>query len=142
MLEIDSFTQAPDTYIYEVVRSHKLKYRTRRVRADSSHPYCNNNLSTNPRYRMDVYEVLFQTEKERGVGAINAKIDKELIRIPEAATQMIKRARTWRRKNGKIIKKDDHEWDAAVCFFSKYAPKVPLQHVSRSRPIAIKPRGR
>jgi hypothetical protein len=137
MLEIETMHMAPDTFVYEIVAAFSRKYFTRNVRADSSHPYCNYNLANEPRYRMNVYEVNFQMEKERGVGAINAHIENGLMQIPESAAQMIKRAKNWRRKNGKIEKKDDHEWDSAICFFSKFAPKVALTPVSRAVPIAV-----
>ena len=72
---------------------------------------------------MDVYEVNFQTEKERGVGALNAMVEQGRVQIPQRYKQMRKRGRNWRRVNGKIQKGDDHEWDAAICYFSILAPK-------------------
>jgi hypothetical protein len=71
---------------------------------------------------MDVYEVNFQIEKELGAGAFNAKVDAGLVRIPERHTTLLRQIRNWRREKGKIVKKDDHGCDAALCFFSKFSP--------------------
>jgi hypothetical protein len=115
--------QESESFIYEVVKGFGHKYHTNKVRADSSHPYCNGTLANDPRYRMDVYEVNFQTEKELAAGAINAKVDTGQMRIPERHTILIRQLRGWRRERGKITKLDDHGCDAAICFFSKFIPE-------------------
>ena len=115
--------QESEAFIYETVKGFGHKYHTNKVRADSSHPYCNGTLANDPRYRMDVTEVNFQTEKELAVGAINAKVDAGLVRIPSKHSILIRQLRGWRRERGKIVKKDDHGCDAAICFFSKFLPE-------------------
>jgi len=115
--------QESETYIYETVKGFGRLYKTNKVRADSSHPYCNATLANDPRYRMDVYEVNFQTEKELAAGAINAKVDAGLVRIPSRHSILLRQMRGWRRERGKILKKDDHGCDAALCFFSKFSPE-------------------
>jgi hypothetical protein len=115
--------QESESFIYETVKGFGHQYRTNKVRADSSHPYCNATLKNDARYRMDVYEVNFQTEKELAAGAINAKVDAGLVRIPAHHTILLRQMRGWRREKGKISKKDDHGCDAALCFFSKFLPE-------------------
>lgn len=115
--------QESESFIYEVVKGFGHQYRTNKVRPDSSHPYCNATLMNDARYRMDVEEVNFQTEKELGAGAINAKVDAGLVRIPRQHTILLRQLRGWRRDKGKIVKKDDHGCDAALCFFSKFLPE-------------------
>ena len=139
LLEDDHFThQESETFIYEVVRGYGLKYHTNKVRADSSHPYCNATLANDIRYRMAVDEVLFQTAKELAVGAMNAKVDEGLVRIPERHTITIRQLRGWRREHGKIQKRDDHGCDAAICFFSKYQPEDIIRKTVRIVPQTIR----
>jgi hypothetical protein len=139
LVESEHFTQQEsETYIYEVVRGFGKLYHTNDVRPDSSHPYCNLTLQNDPRYRMRVAEINFQVEKDLAVGALNSKIDAGLVRIPEKHKMTIQQMRNWRKKNGKIVKKDDHGCDAAICFFSKFSPEDLITQTIRVVPQVMK----
>jgi len=83
---------------------------------------CNRNLMVDPRYRMNVVEVNFQTQKEGAAGAWNSYIEREMCKMDPKFKQFRDRAKNWSRgRDGKIKKGDDHECDAGLCFFSKFA---------------------
>lgn len=127
-LECNTYTQARDTFIYEVIKAFGIQYNTRDVRGDSSHPFCNANLANDPRYRMNVVEVFFQTEKEAAAGAWNNYVERNLCRMDPRFKQMHDRLKNWSRgPDGKIKKGDDHEGDAGLCFFSKFAEGNVMQ---------------
>jgi hypothetical protein len=139
LLEDEHYThQESETFIYEVVRGFGRMYHTNMVAADSSHPYCNATLANDVRYRMQVKEVNFQTEKDLAAGALNAKVDMGLVRIPMRHIVTIKQMRNWRKEHGKIKKGNDHGCDAALCFFSKFRPEDMIRQQVRIVPQPIK----
>lgn len=139
LLECETYTQTRDTYIYEVVKAFGIKYNTRDVRGDSSHPFCNANLASDPRYRMNVVEVIFQSHKEAAAGAWNNYIERDLCDMDPRFKQMHDRLKNWSRgPDGKIKKGDDHEGDAGLCFFSKFAEGNVLTSKRAIRPMTWK----
>ena len=139
LLECDHYTHGePENFIYETVYGLAQKYKTNEVWADSSHPYCNNTLATSPRYRMDVREVIFRSEKDLGAGAFNAWVDLGRVKVPSRHKTFIKQVRGWKRKGGVIQKGDDHACDAALCFFLRFgAENIPAS--TRIIPITFTP---
>lgn len=80
-------------------------------------------------HRLTVVDVVFSEVKEAAVAAMNIYNDSSRMVIPREHAEFIRQARKWRRKNGRIVKGDDHMCDGAVCYFSRFIDELGLQHI-------------
>jgi hypothetical protein len=80
-------------------------------------------------YRVPVRDVNFNQEKEAAVAAFNIFNEGEDLIIPSEHEEFIHQVRNWKRRNGNIIKVDDHLCDAAVCYFSKFIERLGLTNI-------------
>lgn len=75
-----------------------------------------------------VRDVAFATEKESAAAAWNMMSEAEELIIPEH-DDFRKQVKGWRRKNGRIVKGDDHLCDASICYFAKFAEELGVSHL-------------
>lgn len=113
VLDAVDYHLTPDAVIYQKCVGLRTEYGFRDVYADSSHPFQNENLASN--FGFNVHPVKFQTEKDLGVGVLKHWTENGLFKIPERFRTAISQLKNWRRKDGKIVKKDDHYPDMFLC---------------------------
>lgn len=108
---------------------HRYVDTVREVRADigGGGNYMNKKLIED--HHLTVVDVAFSEEKEAAVAALNVYNDNGKLRIPREHEEFIRQMRKWRRKNGRIVKGDDHLCDGAVCYFSRFINELGLQHI-------------
>lgn len=80
-------------------------------------------------HRLNVRDVNFGTEKEAAVAALNILNEGGHLLIPEEAELFRQQIRDWKRKNGHIVKGNDHLCDTAVCYFSKFIDELGLNNI-------------
>lgn len=89
--------------------------------------YLNPHLRDN--YRINVRDVVFNTEKEAGVAALNIFNEQGDIVIPDEFALFIQQIKRWRRRDdGQIRKGNDHLCDGSVCYFSKFVDRMGLSN--------------
>lgn len=76
-----------------------------------------------------VEDVAFSEAKEAAVAALNVYNDAGSLVIPRQHDVFISQIGSWRRKNGHIVKGNDHTCDAAICYFSKFIDELGLNHI-------------
>jgi hypothetical protein len=80
-------------------------------------------------HRLPVRDVNFATEKEAGVAAMNMMNEAGKIVIPSEHEEFIEQIRGWKRRNGRIVKGNDHLCDAGVCYFSRFIEELGVSRV-------------
>lgn len=92
----------------------------------------------NPVLRDKGYEtrdVNFGEQKEAAVAAWNIYNEGNRLIIPKEHQTFIQQVNGWRRINGQIKKGNDHLCDTGVCYFSKFADELGVNH------LRVMPRG-
>ena len=126
--------------IDRIVADMNLLRETRnvnRVLADASHPFNNARLSAT--YRYHVRGIMFNQRKTLGVQRLNGHIRAGTITIPVQSVDqvtvrsfghLLKQLRGWKRRNGKIVKADDHGPDMLICAMQEFptADSVSADH--------------
>lgn len=79
-------------------------------------------------HRLPVRDVPFSELKEDGAAAWNLFNDSGDLIIPAEHTEFIHQVRNWKRKNGRIVKGNDHLCDAGICYFSKFIDRLGIRH--------------
>lgn len=91
-------------------------------------------------HRLPVRDVNFNEEKEAAIAAWNMMNEAGETVIPSEFEEFISQVRNWRRKNGRIVKVNDHLCDAGVCYFSKFIERLGLSKI-RIAPRAFSTNG-
>jgi len=123
-LESDTYHMAPDQVIYDRCVQLRELYGFNEVYADGSHPYQNFNLQGN--YGFQVTPVPFNQYKDLGAGWLKGLTEKRRLRIPKRFEKLIEQLKGWRKREGKIIKKNDHHPDSTLCAALKWAEHIPV----------------
>lgn len=79
--------------------------------------------------RLPVRDVNFAEEKEAAVAAWNIFNEAHKTIYPQELTEFHAQVRSWRRRNGRIAKGNDHLCDSAVCYFAKFIDQLGLTKV-------------
>lgn len=85
-----------------------------------------NNPALREEHRLIVRDVNFAEEKEAGAAAWNIYNEALKIIIPAEHEAFIHQTRNWKRRNGRIVKGNDHMPDTAICYFSKFVNRLGL----------------
>ena len=88
-----------------------------------------NNLALREEHRLVVRDVNFAEEKEAGAAAWNLYNEALKVVIPAEHTEFIDQTRAWKRRNGRIMKGNDHMPDTAICYFSKFVNRLGLTNI-------------
>lgn len=89
--------------------------------------YNNDALRTD--YCLPVRDVNFAEEKEAGAAAWNIFSEAGRIIIPSEHEDWWDQVKRWKRKNGRIVKGNDHLMDASLCYFAKFIERLGLTNV-------------
>jgi len=112
LVDAEKFIEVNLPLIIEYLKGQSEILKTKKVYADSSHPFENSQLKSEG---FDVEEVAFGSYKETGAGWLRYIFERELFKAPRHLAEVLKQCINWRRdKNGKIVKKDDHYPDALL----------------------------
>jgi len=112
LIDSEEFIEVNLPLIIEYLKGQSEILKTKKVYADSSHPFENSQLKSEG---FDVEEVAFVSYKETGAGWLRYIFERELFKAPRHLEKVRKQLVNWRRdKNGKIVKKDDHHPDALL----------------------------
>ena len=112
-----------DSAVYDQCDVWRSQYGVCEVWADSSHPYCNYNLSLRG---FHVMAIKFAVDKALGAGSINGHIEHDALWIPQAAKGLVhKQLAGWRKSDtGQIVKGNDHFCDSLLCGCLKWKELV------------------
>jgi len=80
-------------------------------------------------HRLPVRDVNFNSEKEAAVAPWNLYNDAGDTVIPSEFFEFIHQVRNWKRKNGTIVKGNDHLCDMAVCYFAKFIDRLGIRRI-------------
>lgn len=113
LIDAAEFTEITLPLIVEYLKDQSvLLGGTKRIYADSSHPFENNQLRNEG---FDVEEVPFVSYKETGAGWLRYLMERSRYKAPRRLVKVLGQMVNWRRgKDGKIVKKDDHHCDAGL----------------------------
>lgn len=130
LLEADLIENAGQTQILGVITGYANKYIAglKEVAADIG----GGGNYLNPLLRdkgFVVRDVVFSEEKEAAVAAWNITNEAGDTIIPDCFTDYIAQVKGWRRKNGRIVKGNDHLCDASICYFAKFAEELGTSHL-------------
>lgn len=108
--------------ILEFARRYKLELREIAADIGGGGNYLNKKLRDEMGYQ--VRDVNFQTEKEAAAAAWNIFNEAGLITYPSELTDLHEQIKRWRRKNGLIMKGNDHLCDSSVCYFARFIDEL------------------
>jgi len=112
LIESMEFTEITLPLITEYLKEQSEIGHTKKIYADSSHPFENNQLKEEG---FDVVEVPFVSYKETGAGWLRYLFERDRFVAPAYLEKVKKQLICWRRdKGGKIVKKNDHHCDALL----------------------------
>jgi len=80
-------------------------------------------------YRLPVRDVDFAQEKETAASAWNIYNEAGLTIIPKQFEDFTHQVRMWRRKNGRIVKGNDHLCDSTICYFAKFVDRLGIRRI-------------
>lgn len=112
LVDAEKFIEVNLPLIIEYLKDQSEILKTKKIYADSSHPFENSQLKSEG---FDVEEVAFVSYKETGAGWLRYIFERELFKAPRHLVEVLNQLVNWHRdKNGKIVKKDDHYPDALL----------------------------
>lgn len=88
-----------------------------------------NNPTLREEHGLIVRDVNFNMEKEAAVAAWNIFNEAGKVVYPLEFEAFHRQIKNWKRRNGLIVKKDDHIMDASVCYFSKFIERLGLTNL-------------
>lgn len=88
-----------------------------------------NNPLLRDEYGLGTRDVNFAEEKEAGAAALNIYSEAGKLIIPGEHEDWWEQAGKWKRKNGRIVKGNDHLMDATLCYFAKFIDRLGLTNV-------------
>lgn len=129
LLHADLLEEAGQSQIFAGILGYWSKYMGDAVEVAADIGGGGNYL--NPKLREEemipVRDVNFQEEKESAVAAWNTYNEAGKIIIPKEHEEFIRQVKKWKRKNGRIVKGEDHLCDSAVCYFAKFAERLGIR---------------
>lgn len=131
LLHADLIENAGQTQIMGAVLGYVYKYALefQEVAADIGGGGNYLNKSLREEHGIVTRDVNFGTEKEAAVAAWNIINEANKAIYPVEYTDFDEQVRNWKRKNGQIVKRNDHLCDSSVCYFSKFIDRLGVSHL-------------
>jgi len=131
LLQADLIEEAGLSQILGVVMGYVSRYTLEftEVAADIGGGGNYLNKSLREEYGIVTRDVNFGEEKEAAVAAWNIFNEANKVIYPKEFAQFNDQVSHWKRKNGRIEKKNDHLCDAAVCYFAKFIERLGTTHL-------------
>ena len=74
-------------------------------------------------------DVVFSEVKEAAAAAWNVYNEQNKVVYPLEFQEFHDQVKNWKRKNGRIMKVNDHLCDASICYFSKFIDRLGLNNI-------------
>lgn len=131
LIESEQLEEAGQTQIFGNILSRVDKYidELEEIAADIGGGGNYLNPKLRDEHSLPVRDVNFNEEKEAAVAAWNILNEAGLCIYPEEYYTFYNQIKNWKRKNGRIVKKNDHLMDASVCYFSKFIDRLGVKKV-------------
>jgi len=138
LLRADLIEEAGTSQILGVVMGYVTTYRLefKEVAADIGGGGNYLNKSLREEYGIATRDVNFGEEKEAAVAAWNILNEANKCIYPTEFTDFHQQALHWKRKNGRIEKKNDHLCDSSVCYFASFIERLGTSHL-RAMPVSF-----
>lgn len=131
LLHADLVEEAGTTEIFGRIIAYWNRYINEvvEVAADIGGGGNYNNPALREEHHLIVRDVNFGEEKEAGAAAWNVYNEALKVVIPAEHEDFIEQTRKWKRRNGRIVKGNDHMPDTAICYFSKFVNRLGLTNI-------------
>lgn len=131
LLEAQLVEEAGNTQIVAVIKGLQQKYFREflEVRADIGGGGNYMNPSLREEHYLPTEDVSFAEAKEAAAAAWNIYNEANKVIYPEEFEEFHDQVKKWKRKNGRIMKVNDHLCDSSICYFSKFIDRLGLNHI-------------
>lgn len=130
-LHAEELREAGETQILGTIigLGHKFQASLHEIAADIGGGGNYLNPKLREEHRFNVRDVSFAEEKESAAAAWNVYSEGGNIIIPAQFEVLIEQVKKWRRKQGRIVKGNDHVCDSTLCYFAKFVDRLGLNHI-------------